>query len=67
MQTLKLDEKIQIIEDMVNLIMNAKRCPKCSQRALELVTSGYIPTGIFECVNAQCPVRTFDPTMPEAI
>ena len=63
----KLDEQIEIIEDVVDRIMNAKRCPKCEHRALELITSNYVPTGIFECVNAQCPVRTFDPTMPEAI
>ena len=63
----KLDEQIEIIEEVVDRIMNAKRCPKCEHRALELVTCNYIPTGIFECVNAQCDVRTFDPTMPEAI
>jgi len=43
-----------------------QRCPKCRERCLELMDKTKT-TGIFECVNANCSVRTFDPTFREEL
>lgn len=46
----------------------AKRCPKCNGLAIEIMDIRTVtPTGIYRCLNGDCPVDSFDPTMKEAL
>jgi len=61
-----LDAIIDALFIEVERLMDSKRCPKCRERCLELMDKTKT-TGIFECVNANCSVRTFDPTFREEL
>ncbi len=62
----ELDAIIDALFIEVERLMDSKRCPKCHERCLELMDKTQT-TGIFECVNANCSVRCFDPTFTEEI
>lgn len=62
----EFDAIIQACIEAVDEVLNGRRCPQCRALSLAVLDKGK-PTGIFNCVNAACSVRTYDPTFPEGL
>lgn len=65
----EFESLIDEITDQVMATLDARRCPKCKCRAIEIVSLSHLvgPTGIFRCLNGACEVQLFDPQQPEVL
>ena len=65
----EFESLIDEITDQVMATLDARRCPKCKARAVEVVSLSRPtgPTGILRCLNGACSVDMFDPQQPEVI
>jgi hypothetical protein len=64
------ESKIEQILGEVEAHRDCRRCPKCSfvcVQVFDLTGPQVQGTGIYRCLNRNCPVDTFDPTLPEVM
>jgi hypothetical protein len=64
------ESKIEQLLGRVEAHRDSRRCPKCGFICVEVydLTGEHVrPTGIHRCLNRNCPVDSFDPTLPEVL
>jgi hypothetical protein len=61
-----IDAIVAACNEAVEHVMNARRCPNCHFRGLEIFSLSHPCnyTGIFRCLNPDCHINEFDPQLP---
>ena len=61
-----IDAIVAACNEAVEHVLNARRCPNCHFRAIEIFSMQHPCnyTGIFRCINPDCHINEFDPQLP---